>query len=170
MKSFMSIFLVLAIWNVGLISIAKAEDPPSNICDWSKSGKEIYAGDLGQNWSAGPVVSYSLIQYNLADKKTSFNAKSLGAGISFRRYRDKDLRWFGENKLGKVSSIKEGTADVGFLYNTHPKSDQWSEKVSISDIPAGCRAQSTDLLAEGNKIVAWISISPTMYVYSGGKC
>ncbi len=110
-------------------------------------------------------MSYSLIQYNLADKKSSFNAESRGAGISFRRYRDKDLRWFGENKLGKVSLIKEGTADAGIVYNTYPKGNQWNEKVSISDIPAGCRAQSTDLLAYGNKIVAWISISPTMYAF-----
>lgn len=143
---------------------AQARDS-SQACDWEKSGTEKYAGDLGQNWSAGPVVSYSLVQYNLADKRSSFNAKSLGAGISFRRYRDRDLRWFAEKKLNKVSSIEKKTADVGLLFNTYPEGNQWSENVSISDIPAGCRAQSTDLLAEGNKIVAWISVSPTMYVF-----
>ncbi len=129
-------------------------------CDWDMSGNEKYAGDLTQNWSAGAIASYSLVQYNLADKKSSFNSKALGAGIAFRYYRDRHLKWFGENKLGK----RNARIIPGTLWDSYEEGD-YVENVGIADIPAGCRAQSEDLLGATNKIAPMYSISPTMYVF-----
>ncbi len=53
MKPFMRFFLVLAIWNVGFIFIAKAEDPPSNICDWSKSVEKFMRMILAKTGQQG---------------------------------------------------------------------------------------------------------------------
>ena len=138
-------------------------------CDWSKSGKENFAGDLGRNWSAGLVFPYSFVRYNLADKKSSINAKALGFGMSFRRYDTDDLAFFGNQGLKRPYSTKktgfwEEFKDE-FRYASAIYSPGDAETTSISEIPVGCRAKTTDILNAGDKISAWFSISPTFYVF-----
>lgn len=126
---------------------------------WKKSPQERYPGDLQtlKYFSVGPAVSYSLIQYNLADKKTSFNARAVGAGLSLRYYSPDDLAFLGQNELGRPP--KPAT-------NPNP-AIRYAEDTTIADIPAECRAQTTDLKTAG-KAVAWLSLSPTMYVFQEG--
>ena len=87
------------------ITVAKVV---ANVCDWTKSGTEYHPGDLGTNLSVGSVASYSLVQYNLADKKSSFNAKSAGFGLSFRWYTDDQLEKFRSTHLH--STVAPGAA------------------------------------------------------------
>lgn len=140
----------------------------SQICDWSKSGSKLYPGDLGTlmkvggsglgNWSAGPAASYSLVQYNLADKKSSLNAKALGAGLSFRYYRSDHLAYFGEKFLNRPSKLS-GPSDPSDPIK------KYAEDTVIADIPAGCRAQTLDLTGNDEKIASWYSFAPTLYVF-----
>lgn len=140
----------------------------SHVCDWSKSGSKLYPGDLGSllkvggdwlgNWAAGPAASYSLVQYNLADKKSSLNAKALGAGLSFRYYRSDHLTHFWEKFLNRPLK------PIGPSNPTNPK-EKYAEDTVIADIPAGCRAQTLDLTGNDEKIASWYSIAPTMYVF-----
>ena len=129
-------------------------------CDWSKA-PGVYTGDLLDNWSAGPTASYTLVQYNLADKKSTLNTKALGAGISFRYYRSDHLERFGQKFLG-LPYTPAGTSTPDRTYGSPPV---YAEQTTIADIPAGCRAQSTDFTGDGIKIASWYSISPTMYVF-----
>lgn len=140
----------------------------SQVCDWTKSGSKLYPGDLGTlmkvggnwlgNWSAGPAASYSLVQYNLADKKSSLNAKALGAGLSFRYYRSDHLAHFGEKFLNRPSK-PSGPSDPSDPIK------KYAEDTVIADIPAGCRAQTLDLTGNDEKIASWYSFAPTMYVF-----
>lgn len=127
----------------GAMGITVTKAVVSN-CDWEQTGKVFYSGDLTKNISAGSVASYSFIQYNLADKKSSFNAKSAGFGLSFRYYTDYQLEKFRKDFF--PSKVKKNKAE-------------------ISDIPAGCRAQTKDFLNEDSKIASRISIAPTFYVF-----
>lgn len=156
--------------------------PSSNVCDWSKSGKQRFAGDLSKNWSAGSVVSYSVVRYNLADKKSSFNARAAGFGLAFRYYTDESLKFFGGNGfIGKPSATKSDITTVrakrisplaiqgawenlaGPIVSDLPADT--ADNTSIQEIPAGCRADTTDFLENGEKIAHKYSISPTFYVF-----
>ncbi len=78
--------------------------PASQVCDWVNRPKNTYHyfGDYFDNFSVGPVASYSLVRYNLADKKSSFNAKSAGGGLSVRWYPSSHLKDFGVNSIKEV--------------------------------------------------------------------
>lgn len=132
----------------------------SQACDPSKTLNGGAQGFWG-NWSAGPSLSYSLVQYNLADKKSSLNATAAGVGISFRHYDDTELTKFGETYLNRSRKTKDVQERKGPIPDGEQK---WAEDTDITDIPSGCRAETYEFYNE-DKIHSWISISPTMYAF-----
>lgn len=142
------------------------ENAASEVCDRTKKASGGVEKWLG-NWAAGPTLSYSLVQYNLADKKSSLNATAAGAGISFRYYSDAQLANFGES-IGRprYSLTQEGLQGAELTENTPPPGEKqkWAEWTQLTDVPSGCRATTYEFGAE-EKIHSWVSISPTMYAF-----
>lgn len=142
------------------------ENAASKVCDRTKKASGGVEKWLG-NWAAGPTLSYSLVQYNLADKKSSLNATAAGAGISFRYYSDAQLANFGES-IGRprYSLTQEGLQGGELTENTPPpgENQKWAESTQLTDVPSGCRATTYEFGAE-EKIHSWVSISPTIYAF-----
>ncbi len=138
-------------------------------CDWNGVVSAPFGGDLWNGtMSVGPVASYSLVRYNLADKKSSLNATALGAGVSFRKYSSNDLAWFGENKLGRKRGkvANKGFLGFGKTYKSVGQKTKYAQETTIGDIPTGCRATTTDAWElSTQKLRALWSLSPTMYVF-----
>lgn len=126
----------------------------SRVCDPTKTTSGGAQG-FGGNWSAGPTLSYSLVQYNLADKKSSLNAQAAGAGISIRYYGNDQLANFGVRFLGRERRPKSGPGEPNKIY---------AEDTDITEVPSGCRAQTYDFYDE-KKVHSWISFAPTMYAF-----
>jgi hypothetical protein len=130
------------------------ENAASKVCDPTKTTSGGAQGFWG-NLSAGPTLSYSLVQYNLADKKSSLNAQAAGAGISIRYYGNDQLANFGAKYLERERKPKVGPGEPNKIY---------AEDTDITDVPSGCRAQTYEFYNE-EKIHSWISVSPTMYAF-----
>lgn len=87
------------------------------------------------NWSVGPSISTQLVKYDLAKKQAGFNT-SVGAGASFRYYKDIEIR----DSNGR-------TVDT----------------VTVSQVKSECR--QTSYGARKSYLAApFISITPTLYV------
>ncbi len=128
----------------------------SQTCDPHKKTTGGAQG-FGGNWSAGPSLSYSLIQYNLSDKKSSLNAQAAGAGISIRFYDDDELTKFGENSLNLPRKNPEDPS-------TPIGASKWADDTDIKDVPSECRAETYEFNNE-EKIHSWISFAPTVYAF-----
>lgn len=126
----------------------------SRVCDPTKTANGGAYG-FGKYFSAGPSLSYSLVQYNLADKKSSLNAQAAGAGISIRIYSQGQLTNYGVRYLGRERQPKNGQKDPSKVY---------AEDTDIEEIPSGCRSQTFEFDDE-KKIHSWLSIAPTMYAF-----
>lgn len=131
----------------------------SRVCDPNKSTSGGGYGFWG-NWSAGPTISYSLVQYNLADKKSSINAQAAGGGISFRYYSDAELTKFGEMSLSRQRKPKDSVGP----FPDPQVGGKYADDTDIRDVPSGCRAQTYEFFSE-EKIHSWISLAPTMYAF-----
>jgi hypothetical protein len=87
------------------------------------------------NWSVGPSISTQLLKYDLAKKQAGFNT-SVGAGASFRYYKDIEIK----NEKGT-------TVDT----------------VTVSKVRSECRQTSFDS-RKAYLAAPFISITPTLYV------
>lgn len=86
--------------------------------DATKEGENIGDGFLlgGNNHSVGGIASYSLLRYNLADKKASFNEKAAGLGIALRIYTDTQLKQANAISISQVPDACRAKAGDGLLY------------------------------------------------------
>ncbi len=99
-----------------------------------------HIGDLFKRLSLGSVVNYSVVRYNLADKKSSFNSQAFGFGAAFRYYSAGQLEQANTNDIGTVPlACRARTTDL----------------LNFNQAPTG----------ELPKIGAAFSFSPTFYVF-----
>jgi len=170
MRKVLVLLLCLTLWGSIVTKISMAQNPPpsqgkpstvSNVkptvsdCDLiladPNKKKERYRG--WGNWAVGPTISYSLIQYNLADKKSSLNATAAGVGAAFRFYSSNDLADFGEYQLQRSRKPKGANETM-----------KYAEDTTIQDIPPGCRAGTYDI-NENTKISSLFSFAPAVYAF-----
>lgn len=101
-------------------------------------GKHI--GDWFKRLSVGNIFNYSLVQYNLADKKAALNTQAAGFGVAFRYYTKNQLAQAGTDDIETVPlSCRARTADL-LDFNVAPN----------GELP---------------KIGAAFSLAPTFYVF-----
>ena len=125
-----------------IISIRVNPDSNEGRCiNYAKETNEgKHLGDLASRLSVGSVVNYSVVRYNLADKKSSFNSQAFGFGVAFRYYTPSQL---GQAKTNSIKNVplacRAKTTDL----------------LNFSQAPDG----------ELPKIGALFSFSPTFYVF-----
>jgi len=152
--------LVISFFTLMTFSIAMAEGDPSNDktanknkvpkfeienfkedCVKDLTKESVSIGDFGDYLSVGPTVAAQAFNYDLASKRTSFNAGA-GAGLAFRIY------WPPVSFAGDTQS------------NIQPKT------YGIKSIRKKCRVESFDpdlFERDTQKVAPLFSISPMLF-------
>ncbi|WP_447970199.1 hypothetical protein [Nitrospira sp. M1] len=104
-----------------------------------KEGENIGDSILGLDQaSAGNITTYSLLRYNLADKKSSFNDQAAGFGLA--------LRWYTEAQLAKANTTKISDVPTACRATTRDIVDYFNPEKGLP------------------KIAPLFSVAPTIFV------
>lgn len=93
------------------VNVASAD---SRCTSYTKPSNEgLNPGDLFSRLSVGSVANYSVVRYNLADKKSSLNTQGVGFGPAFRYYTKAQLHVAGTDNIANVpAACRAKTEDL----------------------------------------------------------